>query len=57
MPSSRKIYLYRDFAAGVCLSQAQNLIIYPLYTLYMCLQYNYSHSEGKREVELNQRES
>jgi hypothetical protein len=34
-----------DFAAGVYLSEAQNPI--PPYTLYTCIQYTYSHREGR----------
>jgi hypothetical protein len=33
MSSSKKIYLYRDFAAGVYLSEAQNPIPSPLHTI------------------------
>jgi hypothetical protein len=45
MSSSKKIDLYRDFAAGVYLSEAQNPIP-PSYTLYTCIQYTYSDREG-----------
>jgi hypothetical protein len=37
MSSSKKIYLERDFAAGVYLSEAQNPVPPPLYTLYACI--------------------
>jgi hypothetical protein len=42
----QKIDLERDFAAGVYLSEAQNPIHPPPYTLYRCIQYTYSHREG-----------
>jgi hypothetical protein len=53
----RKIDLYRDFAAGVYLSEAQNPMPSPHnYTLYTCMIYHtYSH-EGGGGRELNQRE-
>jgi hypothetical protein len=35
------------FAAGVYLSETQNTIPPPLYTLYTCKQYTYSHREGE----------
>jgi hypothetical protein len=42
-----KIDLYRDFAACVYLSEAQNPIPPPpQHTLYKCTQYTYSHREG-----------
>jgi hypothetical protein len=44
MSSSIKNDLYRDFAVGVYLSEAQNHI--PPYTLYTYIQYTYSHREG-----------
>jgi hypothetical protein len=40
MSSSKKIDLYRDFAAGIYLSQAQKPHTSPPYTLYI-----YVHSE------------
>ncbi len=43
MLSSKKIDLQRDFAEGAYLADAQNPI--PPYTLYMCIQYTYSHRE------------
>jgi hypothetical protein len=46
MSSSKKIDLERDSAAGVYLSESQNPITHP-YTLYTCLQYTYSHREGR----------
>jgi hypothetical protein len=46
MSSSKKNYLLRNFAAGVYLSVAQNPIPPPLYTLYTCIHYIYSHREG-----------
>jgi hypothetical protein len=49
MSSSKRIDLYRDFAAGVHLSEAQN-------SLYTCVQYTYSHREEGRGGEMNQRE-
>jgi hypothetical protein len=55
MSSSTKIYLQRDFAAGVYLSKAQNLI-HPPTTQYTYIQYTYSHREGGRVGELTQRE-
>jgi hypothetical protein len=46
-----------DFAAGVYLSEAQNPIPPPpSYTLYLCIQYTFSHREGGSGGELNQRE-
>ncbi len=47
MSSSKKIYLYRDFKAGVYLSEAQNPIHTPraAYTLYVHV-YVYSHRKG-----------
>jgi hypothetical protein len=48
MSSSDNIDLYRDFAAGVYLSEAENPIPLPPYTLYTCMQYicTYAHREG-----------
>jgi hypothetical protein len=46
MSSTKKIDLQRDFAAGVYLSEAQNPIPFPLYTLYTCIQYTCLHREG-----------
>jgi hypothetical protein len=60
MSSSKKMYLQRDFAAGVYLSEAQNPIPYPPYTLYLyvyTLQYTYSNRrrvETKRRIERQQ---
>ncbi len=56
MSSSKKIDLWRDFAAGVYLSEAQNPMP-PLHTEYCtCIQYTYSHREGGGGGEMNQRE-
>jgi hypothetical protein len=41
MSSSKKIDLYRDYATGLYLSEAQNPTA-PPYTLYTCIQYTYS---------------
>ncbi len=49
MSSSKKIDLQRDFAADDYMSEAQNPIPPPPYTLYTCIQYTYSHREGGRE--------
>ncbi len=52
-----KIDLQRDFAAGVDLSEAQNLIMYPsppTQCTYTCILYIYAHREGG---EMNQREA
>jgi hypothetical protein len=46
MSSSKKIYLERDFAAGVYLSKAQTPYPPPPYTLYTCILHTYSHREG-----------
>ncbi len=46
-----KIDLQRDFAAGVYLPEVQNPIPPPPYTLYTCIQYTYSHWEGRGRVE------
>ncbi len=50
MSSSKKNYPYRDFAAGVYLSEAPSppMSPYPpLHTVqYTCIQYTYSHREG-----------
>ncbi len=41
----------------ICLSEAQTPIPPPpSYTLYVCIQYSYSHREGGSRGELNQRE-
>ncbi len=49
MSSSKKTDLYRNFTAGVYLSEAQNPIHPPPpYTLYTFIQYTYSHREGGR---------
>jgi hypothetical protein len=49
MPSSQKIDLQRDFAAGVNLSETQNLIPPFLHTVYVyTVQYTYSHREAGR---------
>jgi hypothetical protein len=45
-----------DFAAGVNLSEAQNPVHPPPYTLYTCIQYTYSYREWGLGGELNQRE-
>ncbi len=44
-----------DFAAGVYLSETQNPVPPPPYTLYTCIQYSYSHTEwgGGGGVEQN----
>ncbi len=56
MSSSKKIDLWRDFAAGVYLSEAQNpLHPPPPYTFYTCIQYTYSHREGGGRVEPERR--
>ncbi len=63
MSSSKKIYLERDFAAGVYLAEAQNPIPLPpppLHTVYVytpvyTIQYTYSHSKGGEGMVLNQR--
>jgi hypothetical protein len=47
MLSFKIIDLLKDFVAGVCLSVAQKPIP-PVYTLYTCIQYTYSHREGGR---------
>jgi hypothetical protein len=58
MFSSKKIYLYRDFAAGVYLSEAPSPPLtpysFPFYSLYTCILYNNSHRKGGGEA--NQRE-
>ncbi len=41
-----KIYLSRDFVGGVYLSEAQN----PIFPLYTCIEYIYSHREGEGRV-------
>jgi hypothetical protein len=44
MSSSKKIYLERDFAAVVYLSDSEaRKPPPPPYTLYTCIQYTYSH--------------
>ncbi len=43
-------------AAGVYLSEAQNLIPPPLYIVFTCMQYTYSQRDRGRGRELNQRE-
>ncbi len=45
----KKIYLYRDFAAGVYLSEAQNPIPPPLHTVYVySIQYTvYLFTQGR----------
>ncbi len=54
MSPSKKIYIYlnRDFAAGVLLSEASSLT----HCLHTCIQYTNSHREGGRGAELKQRE-
>jgi hypothetical protein len=54
MSSTKKLDLYWNFEAGVYLSETQNSILLPLYTLSTCIQYTYSHRKGV--VELNKRE-
>ncbi len=49
MSSSKKIDLWRDFASGVYLSEAQSPVPPPPYKLYTCIQYTYSHREGGGE--------
>ncbi len=56
MSSSKKIDLYRDFAAGVYLSEAPNPITPPLYTLYTCIMLQIHKGKGGRRGDLNQRE-
>jgi hypothetical protein len=58
MSPSKKIYLLRDFAEGVCLSEAQNPIPPLPYTLHTCIQYSILIHTGKGEGGggLNQRE-
>jgi hypothetical protein len=50
MSSPNKIYLYRGFAAGVYLSEAQKPIT-PLHTVYVYTVYLFtqSHKEGGQE--------
>ncbi len=47
---NKKNYLYRDFAAGVYLSEAQNPILHPpLHIVYVYTSIlTYSHKEGGR---------
>jgi hypothetical protein len=54
--TAKCICTYRDFAAGIYLSEAQNPIPSTPFTLYTCIQYTYFHREGGKGVELNQRE-
>ncbi len=56
MSLSKQIYLSRDFAAGVYLSEAQNPIPPPLLTHCNVYTVTYSHMEAERGGELNQRE-
>ncbi len=58
MSSSKKRWPVRDFAAGVYLSEAQNLLPPPLYTLYTCTySIVYLFTQGRGEGgELNKRE-
>ncbi len=51
MSSSNKFY--RDFAADVYMSEAQNLIHPPLHTVYVFTVYLFTQGKGG---ELNQRE-
>jgi hypothetical protein len=44
MSSSKRIYLKRDFASGVYLSEAQNPIPHN-HTMYTCILYTSSHRE------------
>ncbi len=47
MSSSKKIDMYRDFAASIYLCEAQNPIPPPPpYTLNTCVQYTNSHTKG-----------
>ncbi len=48
MSSSKKIYLYRDFPAGVYLSEAQNPIPPPLHTVYVYTVYLLLFNTWKR---------
>jgi hypothetical protein len=55
MSSSKKIDLYKDFAAGVYLPEVQSPIPpLPHYIRY-AVQYTYSHRERGRRGELNHR--
>jgi len=47
MSSSKRIYLKRDFAAGVYLSEAQNPMP-PLHTLYVYTLYLFAQGRGER---------
>jgi len=51
MSTSEKIDLYRDFAAGVYLSEAPSspLIHTPPYTLYTCILNRYLFTLGRGE--------
>ncbi len=49
MSSSKSIYLQRDFAAGVCLSDAPSPPMTP-YTLYSCILYTYSPRDWGGEL-------
>ncbi len=57
MLSSKKIDLYRDFAAGVFLSEAQNPIPpHPLHTVYVYTVYLFTQgrvARGRDETERN----
>jgi hypothetical protein len=46
MSSSKKTDLYRDFAAGVYLSEARNTVPPQPCTLYTFIQYTNSHRRG-----------
>jgi hypothetical protein len=48
MSSPKKIYLLRDWAAGVFLSAAQNSLPRPPYTLYTCIVYLFTQGRGGR---------
>jgi hypothetical protein len=50
MSSSKKIDLEMDFAAVVCLAEAQNPISPPPYILYTCMKYTYLFTQGRGGV-------
>ncbi len=47
MPSTKKIDLQGDFAAGVYLSEAQNPILHALHTVYVYTVYLFNIRTGK----------
>jgi hypothetical protein len=51
MSSSQKLTYKRDSAAGAYLSEAKKPIPPPLLhtTVYTCIPYTYSHTEGKQK--------